>query len=119
MEPPVDELARPIAGVAGDILHHFRIYLAARDQVGGDQACVRTGQRSARVEPHRFRNRAEVSDPLAHRPCWLPPEETPRVPEVFGADLLYEPAFTGQVLADLRDLLRHGAAAVIRRETTT
>ncbi|MGW4411588.1 hypothetical protein ACWEJ6_46720 [Nonomuraea sp. NPDC004702] len=41
------------------------------------------------------------------------------MPEVFGADLLYEPAFTGQVLADLRDLLRHGAAAVIRRETTT
>ncbi|MEV4395864.1 mannitol dehydrogenase family protein [Nonomuraea sp. NPDC049607] len=61
----------------------------------------------------------EVSDPLADRLRSLPPEEALRVPEVFGADLPDEPAFTGQVLADLRDLARHGAAAVIRRETTT
>ncbi|MER6509859.1 mannitol dehydrogenase family protein [Nonomuraea sp. NPDC001636] len=61
----------------------------------------------------------EVSDPLADRLRAMPPEELLAVPEVFGEDLPYEPAFTGQVLADLRDLARHGAAAVIRRETTT
>ncbi|NUR90044.1 MAG: mannitol dehydrogenase family protein, partial [Nonomuraea sp.] len=54
-----------------------------------------------------------ISDPLAGRT----PEELLNAPEVFGQDLPHERAFTDQVRADLRELARHGAAALIRRET--